>query len=82
VALAHGATVGAAEKLFQTYCTACHDNTGLGSHGGANLMNAAKDAKFVITTGRDDMPSFKGVLNPEQLRDVAGHITTDLFPPN
>jgi quinohemoprotein ethanol dehydrogenase len=73
------------KKIFHTYCTACHGDTGLGSHGGANLMNASKDAKFVITTattGRGDMPSFKGVLTPEQLRDVAGYITTDLFPPS
>jgi mono/diheme cytochrome c family protein len=57
----------------------------LGSHGGANLMNASKDAKFIITTattGRGDMPSFKGVLTPEQLRDVAGYISTDLVPPH
>jgi quinohemoprotein ethanol dehydrogenase len=72
------------KKIFHTYCTACHGDTGLGSHGGANLVNASKDAKFVITTattGRGDMPSFMGVLTPEQLRDVAGYITTDLFPP-
>lgn len=73
------------KKIFQTFCTACHDNTGLGSHGGANLMNASKDSKFIITTattGRGDMPAFKDVLTPEQLRDVAGYITTDLFPPH
>jgi hypothetical protein len=73
------------KKIFQTFCTACHDNTGLGSHGGANLINASKDSKFIITTattGRGDMPPFKDVLTPEQLRDVAGYITTDLFPPH
>jgi quinohemoprotein ethanol dehydrogenase len=73
------------KKLFQTFCTACHDNTGLGSHGGANLMNASKDPKFIITTattGRGDMPSFKGILTPEQFRDVAGYISTDLFTPH
>ena len=48
-------------------------------------MNASKDSKFIITTattGRGDMPAFKDVLTPEQLRDVAGYITTDLFPPH
>ena len=71
------------KKIFHTYCTACHGDTGLGSHGGANLENASKDAKFIVTTaatGRGDMPSFKDVLTPEQLRDVAGYITTRLFP--
>ena len=71
------------KKIFHTFCTACHGDTGMGSHGGANLQNASNDAKFVITTattGRGDMPSFKEVLSPEQLRDVAGYITTALFP--
>jgi mono/diheme cytochrome c family protein len=48
-------------------------------------MNASKDAKFIITTattGRGDMPSFKGILTPEQFRDVAGYISTDLFAPH
>jgi mono/diheme cytochrome c family protein len=68
------------KKIFHTYCTACHGDSELSSHGGANLENASKDAKFIVTTGRGDMPSFKDVLMPEQLRDVAGYITTGLFP--
>lgn len=71
------------KKLFNTYCTACHGKTGMGDHGGANLQNAAKDARFIAataTTGRGGMPSFKDALTPEQLRDVAGYITTALFP--
>lgn len=71
------------KTIFHTYCTACHGEEGLGSHGGANLTNAAKDQKYIITTattGRGDMPSFRTVLSPEQLRDVAGYIATGLFP--
>jgi alcohol dehydrogenase (cytochrome c) len=73
------------KKIFHTYCTACHGDDGLGSHGGANLTTASKDPRFIIstaTTGRGDMPPFKGVLTPEQLRDVAGYINTGLFPPH
>jgi alcohol dehydrogenase (cytochrome c) len=73
------------KKIFHTYCTACHGDDGSGSHGGANLTSASKDAKFIITTattGRGDMPSFNDVLTPEQLRDVAGYIGTGLFPPH
>jgi quinohemoprotein ethanol dehydrogenase len=72
------------KKIFQTFCTACHGDNGLGSHGGANLTNASHDLQLVVTTastGRNDMPSFKDVLKPEQIRDVAGYITTQLFPP-
>jgi mono/diheme cytochrome c family protein len=27
------------------------------------------------------MPSFKGILKPEELRDAAGYISTELFAP-
>jgi alcohol dehydrogenase (cytochrome c) len=84
IAFAPGAPdVANGKSVFHMYCTACHGDTGLGSHGGANLTNAAQDSKFIITTattGRGDMPSFKGVLKAEQLRDVAGYISTELFP--
>ena len=71
------------KKLFNSHCTACHGPTGKGDHGCANLENAAKDTRFIVataTTGRGGMPSFKDALTPEQLRDVAGYITTALFP--
>jgi len=54
----------------------------LGSHGGASLVNASKSISLVVTTatkGRGEMPSFKDVLKPEQLRDIAGYINTGLF---
>jgi quinohemoprotein ethanol dehydrogenase len=72
------------KRVFRSYCVACHGDTGLGSHGGAPLQNAARNASFIVATataGRNEMPSFKGVLKPEELRDVAGYISTELFPP-
>jgi quinohemoprotein ethanol dehydrogenase len=78
--VAHG------KVLFKQFCTACHGDTGLGSHGGANLTAASKNGiGFVVATaskGRGDMPSFKDVLKPEELRDVAGYVTQGLFVPN
>jgi quinohemoprotein ethanol dehydrogenase len=78
--LAHGKT------LFKTFCTACHGDSGLGSHGGANLTDAAKNGiVYVVTTatkGRGDMPSFRDVLKPEEMRDVGGYVTQGLFAPN
>ena len=74
------------KALFKQFCTACHGDTGLGSHGGANLTDAAKSGiGYVVTTatkGRGDMPSFRDVLKPEELRDVAGYVTQGLFAPN
>ena len=86
VQIAPGApNVGNGKDLFKQFCTACHGDNGLGSHGGASLVNASKDIGLVVTTatkGRGDMPSFKDVLKPEQLRDIGGYITQGLFAPN
>ncbi|HEY4215280.1 MAG TPA: PQQ-binding-like beta-propeller repeat protein [Steroidobacteraceae bacterium] len=70
--------VAAGKTVFSTFCVACHGDTGLGSHGGANLTVASHNIQLVVTTvskGRNDMPSFEAVLKPEQIRDVAGYIT-------
>ena len=76
------ADVAHGKQLFSQYCVACHGENGLGSHGGASLVNAAQDAAIVINTatnGRGDMPAFRNVLQPEQLRDIAGYVTQELF---
>jgi quinohemoprotein ethanol dehydrogenase len=73
------------KDLFKRFCTACHGDNGLGSHGGASLVDASKDINIVVTTatkGRGDMPSFRDVLKPEELRDIGGYVTTGLFAPN
>ena len=73
------------KELFKQFCTACHGDNGLGSHGGASLVDASKDINIVVSTatkGRGDMPSFKDVLKPEELRDIGGYITQGLFGPN
>jgi quinohemoprotein ethanol dehydrogenase len=78
--VAHG------KELFKQFCTACHGDNGLGSHGGANLTDASKNGiGFVVTTatkGRGDMPAFRDVLKPEELRDVGGYVTQGLFTTN
>ncbi len=79
------ADVANGKTLFKTFCTACHGDNGLGSHGGASLVRISKDPVGIVTTatkGRGDMPSFKDVLKPEQLRDIAGYINKGLFAPN
>ncbi len=69
--------------LYKQYCVACHGETGTGGHGGgASLVNSAKDVKTLATTaneGRKNMPAFRGVLTPEQLRDIAGYIANKLL---
>jgi mono/diheme cytochrome c family protein len=70
--------------LYQRFCVACHGAEGLGGHGGgAPLNNVAKDEKLIIataTTGKNqNMPPFRGALKPEELRDIAGYVSRQLF---
>jgi mono/diheme cytochrome c family protein len=77
--------------LYSRLCEPCHGESGLGGHGGgAPLGVAAHDMKAIITTATNgknqNMPPFRGALKPEELRDIAGYISHDLFgqplPPN
>lgn len=49
--------------------------------GGMPLNNAAKDLKLIatVTNGRNEMPSFRGVLPPENIRDVSAYLAERLF---
>jgi alcohol dehydrogenase (cytochrome c) len=71
------------KKLYGQFCVACHGGSGMGGHGGgAPLVNASKDLRMLVTTvttGRNEMPSFRGVLPPEQIRDVSAYIAEKLF---
>jgi quinohemoprotein ethanol dehydrogenase len=72
--------------LYGRFCVVCHGATGLGGHGGgASLLDASKDPRLIIATatlGKNrDMPSFRGALKPEELRDVAGYIARELIKP-
>jgi mono/diheme cytochrome c family protein len=76
--LSHG------KVLYARFCEACHGEEGLGGHGGGTpLGEAARDMKAIITTATNgknqNMPPFRGALKPEELRDVAGFISHDLF---
>jgi len=71
------------KRVFGMFCVACHGDSGMGGHGGgAPLNNASRDLKLLVTTvtnGRNDMPSFRSVLPPEQIRDVSAYIADKLF---
>ena len=70
------------KRLYGANCVPCHGTKGEGAHGeGAALKPSLTHADIVsiATTGRRDMPSFRGVLAPEDLADVAGYITEQLL---
>ena len=70
-------------KVYQQFCTACHGDRGTGGHGGGTtLANASTDVQSLANTawsGKNAMPPFRGMLTPEQLRDVAHYISKELF---
>ncbi|HVY66262.1 MAG TPA: PQQ-binding-like beta-propeller repeat protein [Gammaproteobacteria bacterium] len=77
--VAHG------KDLYGRFCVACHGEEGMGGHGGgAALSTAAKDMSVIFTTAstgkNQGMPSFKGALTAEELRDIAGYIAKELRP--
>jgi alcohol dehydrogenase (cytochrome c) len=69
--------------VYQTFCISCHGDEGIGGHGGgASLAGVGKDVPGMANTawtGRNQMPPFRGVLTPDQIRDVLGYVSQDLF---
>jgi alcohol dehydrogenase (cytochrome c) len=85
VALPPGpANVRLGANTYRQFCVACHGERGTGGQGGgASLANIARDNQAVANTaaaGRNAMPAFRLMLTTEQLRDVAGYISSELFP--
>jgi quinohemoprotein ethanol dehydrogenase len=72
----------AGETLYKQTCLPCHGETGLGGHAGGLPLNNLTDIRqaiTIVTTGRNQMPSFNGALQPEQIRDVSAYVLDRLF---
>lgn len=71
----------AGQLVFQSTCSACHGPKGEGGHGGGISLASANDYDMVvgvISKGRNNMPALGAVFTPEQLRDVAGFVSSTL----
>jgi len=69
----------AGQQAFGTYCAACHGIDGSGGTGGPSLQNreVLADTSYVtnqILHGGSEMPSFKNVLDDEQIAIIATYI--------
>jgi alcohol dehydrogenase (cytochrome c) len=75
--LANGLTV-----YVQT-CVICHGEDGRGGHGGGAPLDTVDLATAMQTVGdgRNTMPSFRGVLTDEQIRDVTAYVVGPLRRP-
>jgi mono/diheme cytochrome c family protein len=74
--------LAAGKKVFETAgCTTCHTLQDAGASGnvGPNLDDAKPSMDLVIervTNGKGGMPSFKGQLSEQQIKDVATYVST------
>lgn len=78
----------AGAKVFQSACAVCHTTTkqkkvgpGLaGLYQTSSLPNAEpvsdRNVENWIRNGGGNMPGFKGILTPEQMRDVLAYLKT------
>ena len=69
------------KALFEQACVICHGADGKGGHGGGAPLDRLSDLAATIqtvTTGRTDMPAFRGTFTPEQIRDVSAYIVGGL----
>ncbi|MDT8399781.1 MAG: PQQ-binding-like beta-propeller repeat protein [Pseudomonadales bacterium] len=73
-------TAGA--TLFTQSCLPCHGEDGMGGHNSSIPLNNLADIRTaitIVTTGRNNMPSFNGALSPQQIRDVSAYVVDRLF---
>jgi alcohol dehydrogenase (cytochrome c) len=85
VALPPGpANIAQGKAAYRQFCVACHGEQGTGGQGGGtSLAIISRDVQAMANTaaaGKNAMPTFRLMLSAEQLRDVAGYISTELFP--
>jgi len=68
--------------VYNQSCVYCHGETGEGGHGGGAELTASlslQDIMTVLGTGRNGMPSFRFVFQPEQAHDVATYLVEELL---
>jgi len=65
------------KKVYHDTCSICHGLHGEGAHSGKSLIGLTdlNTAISTITAGRNQMPTFKGVLSQQDILDVAGYVT-------
>jgi quinohemoprotein ethanol dehydrogenase len=69
------------KRIFTQMCAVCHGDDGKGGHTGGAPLDRVSDVAAAIetvTTGRNNMPSFRSAFTPEQIRDVSGYVVEAL----
>ncbi|PTQ07123.1 cytochrome C [Sphingomonas oleivorans] len=79
-----GSIASSGEQVYQQICQACHMPDAKGGSGAGNIPALAanpnlKDASYpinVILRGKGGMPSFAGMIEPDQIAGVVGYLRT------
>ena len=82
----HAYTTTDGKKLYHDSCAACHMHKGEGAHGAGYYPPLANNSKMqskyyvldILINGFRGMPSFRGMLNDEQMAAVTQYIAQDL----
>lgn len=68
------------EKIYKQYCVTCHGLRGdMGVSGAANFIESklkVEERIKVITNGRNNMASFKALLDKDKIKAVAQYTMT------
>jgi cytochrome c6 len=85
VGFANQALAQDAKALFTSKCAACHGADGKGETAMGKKMGLksiagkpAAEVEKITMDGKDKMPSYKGKLTDQQIKDIARYITAGL----
>jgi quinohemoprotein ethanol dehydrogenase len=70
------------QRIYRASCVYCHGDNGTGGHGGGAELTAKLTVDSImamLSTGRNAMPPFRGVLSVEQMHDLAVWLKEDLI---
>jgi quinohemoprotein ethanol dehydrogenase len=71
----------AGKIIYMGTCTYCHGDKGKGGHTAPAFPPTATPATIeqMLTTGKNQMPSFKGILSSQDMHNVASFVTEVLI---
>jgi quinohemoprotein ethanol dehydrogenase len=77
------ADAAAGKEVFSEECSICHGATGHGGNGGPDLRTmplaqSQAGAEKQVTDGGGGMPSFKGQLSEEEIKNVAAYVVEEI----
>lgn len=75
------ADTAAGRTIYMGTCTYCHGEKGKGGHTAPAfpVKSTPESIEDILNRGRNQMPSFKGVLSSKDMRNVASYVTEVLL---